>query len=847
MVARKPPLIVVGNGMVGYKFLEYLVATGEADRHQIHVFGAEPVPAYDRIHLTDLMSGGSAERLTLAPRAWYRRNGIELQTGVAVHAIDRVARTVQAGGRIYPWRRLVLATGSRPFVPPWPGIEGPGVYVYRTLADVAAIVQAAAGKSKAAVLGGGLLGLEAAKALRDLGLDVTVVEHGPTLMGRQVDAAGGELLAGRIRALGVKLLLGARGSGVVPRPGGGLSLDFEGQAPIDVDLLVVAAGIRPDDALARAAGLARAERGGIRIDDDARTEDPDIFAIGECASHAGVVYGLAAPGYRQAEAAAAAIEGMPRPFTGMHQSTKLKLLGVDVASVGESVPPPGSDWSDLPVIAVHDDMRGAYKKLILNPDRSLRGAVLVGDASEYGRLLQLCLSGQPLPDSPVTLLAAGGSAVGPAADELVCTCNVVGREAIVRAVGEGCHDLPTVMTCTGAGTGCGGCKPQVLGIIHREMERLGIGVDRSLCPHFSRGRAELYDIVRVRGLRSFDAVIAAAGRGHGCEICRPAVAAILASAWGQTAADTPDIQDTNDRFLANIQRGGTYSVVPRIPGGEITPDKLIVLGEIAREYGLYLKFTGGQRLDMFGARREDLPSIWARLVAAGFESGHAYAKALRTVKSCVGSAWCRFGVLDSTAMAILVEERYKGLRAPHKLKSAVSGCIRECAEARSKDFGIIATEEGWSLYVGGNGGAKPRHAELLAGGLDTEACIRLIDRFLMYYIRTADLLTRTSTWIENLDGGLVRLKRVLIDDELGLGEELEAQMRDLVGAWRCEWRQVVEDPALAARFRAFANSEERAPDVRFVHERGQIRPASGGGFVELARIGRVAEIEEVRA
>ena len=843
MAARKDPLIVIGNGMVGHKFLEYFVASGGTDRYTVRVYGAESVPAYDRVHLTDLFGTRSADDLTLAPRSWYKQHGIELITGATVSSIDRGSRTVSVNGRTASYAKLVLATGSRPFVPPWPGLEGPHVMVYRTVADVAAIRGAAAHSQRAAVLGGGLLGLEAAKALRDLGLVTYVIEYGPSLMSRQIDPTGGELLARKIRAMGVQVLTQAKGRSVA-RIKDAMQIEFDNGWPLDVDLIVVAAGIRPDDTLAHASGLTVAPSGGIEIDDDARSSDPDIFAIGECARHGGTVYGLVAPGYRQAEAAAAALTtARPRPFTGMHQSTQLKLLGVDVANVGESVPPPGADWSDLPVIAVHDNMRGTYKKLIFNTDRSLRGAVLVGDTSEYGRLLQAYLSHEVIAESPVTMFASGTPGTAPA-DELVCTCNVVTRSALSRAVADGCHDMAALTKCTGAGTGCGGCKPQVQRILHQELARLGHGVDRSLCPHFAHSRAELYSIVRVRGLRDFDSVLAAAGRGHGCEVCRPAVASILASAWAQTAADSPALQDTNDRFMANIQRGGTYSVVPRIPGGEITPDNLLILGQIAKQYGLYLKFTGGQRLDMFGARREDLPSIWAQLVAAGFESGHAYAKALRTVKSCVGSTWCRFGVLDSTAMAILIEERYKGLRAPHKVKSAVSGCIRECAEARSKDFGIIATEEGWNLYVGGNGGARPRHAELLAGGLDTDACIRLIDRYLMYYIRTADPLTRTSTWIESLEGGLAHLQQVLIDDALHLGSELEAQMAELVGQYRCEWRQVVESPILAARFRAFANSDAHDGAVQFTHERGQIRPANGGGFVELARLGHTAPNSE---
>lgn len=314
------------------------------------------------------------------------------------------------------------------------------------------------------------------------------------------------------------------------------------------------------------------------------------------------------------------------------------------------------------------------------------------------------------------------------------------------------------------------------------------------------------------------------------------IANILASAHGDTAIRQPFIQDSNDRFLANIQRGGTYSVVPRIPGGEITPDKLMVIARVARKYNLYTKITGGQRLDLFGARLEQLPLIWEELIAAGFESGHAYAKGMRTVKSCVGSTWCRYGVLDSTSFAIAIEERYKGIRSPHKLKSAVSGCIRECAEARSKDFGIIATEKGWNLYVGGNGGACPRHAELLASGLDEATCIAYIDRFLMYYIRTAEPLTRTAAWIESLDEGVDGLRKIVVEDSLGLAAELEEQMASIIGQYRCEWREAVEDPQKRSLFRSFVNDDDADPDVHFAAWRGQVRPASGGGFVALQQM-----------
>lgn len=382
--------------------------------------------------------------------------------------------------------------------------------------------------------------------------------------------------------------------------------------------------------------------------------------------------------------------------------------------------------------------------------------------------------------------------------------------------------------CTRAGTVCGSCVP----LIKTLLTQSGVVASTALCEHFDLSRAELFDVVRVTGLRTFSEIIAEHGRGRGCDICKPAIASILASLGSGHILDGEQatLQDTNDQFLANIQRDGTYSVVPRVPGGELTAQKLIAIGEVARDFGLYTKITGGQRIDLLGARVEQLPGIWRRLVDAGFESGHAYGKALRTVKSCVGSTWCRYGVQDSTSLAIMMELRYRGLRAPHKIKCGVSGCARECAEARSKDVGIIASENGWNLYVGGNGGFRPRHAELFASDLSTEGLVGLVDRFLMFYVRTADRLQRTAAWIESLTDehgdGLAYLRRVIVDDELGIGGELDAAMEEHVGSYTDEWAAVLADEDKLGRFVSFVNAPDAPdPNIRFVTERGQIRPA----------------------
>ena len=388
---------------------------------------------------------------------------------------------------------------------------------------------------------------------------------------------------------------------------------------------------------------------------------------------------------------------------------------------------------------------------------------------------------------------------------------------------QGCADVPGVKACTKAGTSCSSCIP----LMKRLLADSGVEVSKSLCEHFAFSRAQLFDIVKATGIATFSELIQKHGTGRGCDICKPTVASILASLEGKHVLDgeLASLQDTNDHFLANMQKNGTYSVVPRVPGGEILPEHLIVIGEVARDFNLYTKITGGQRIDMFGARVEQLPKIWKRLVDAGMESGHAYGKSLRTVKSCVGSEWCRFGVQESVGMAVRLELRYRGLRAPHKIKSGVSGCARECAEARSKDFGIIATENGWNLYLGGNGGFTPRHAELFASDLDDEQLITYIDRFLMFYVRTADRLQRTAPWIESLDGGMDYLKEVIVEDSLGICAELDAAMARHVDSYADEWRGVLEDPTKLSRFVSFVNAPDMAdPSIEFDVERGQIRP-----------------------
>jgi nitrite reductase (NADH) large subunit len=822
-------VIVVGNGMVGYKFCEKL--RNKTVDHEIIVYGEEPRPAYDRVHLSSYFSGSTADDLLMAPASWYTENRIILHTGELVTEIDRKNKTIKTHtGRVDRYDFLVLATGSSAFVPTIEGVERNGVFVYRTIEDLNQIASYAQKVKTGAVMGGGLLGLEAAKALLDLGLETHVIEFASRLMPRQIDEAGSEILAHKLSQLGITIHTGKitktiEGNGKLE------GLTFADGSHLVIEMLVISAGIRPRDELAKAAQLEVHPRGGIIVDSYLKTNDENIFAIGEAVAFNNMVYGLVAPGYEMAESVARQITGdESKQFTGFDMSTKLKLIGVDVGSFGD---PFGESTPSIPVV-FKDKRKGVYKRINISEDGNyLLGGILIGDASPYNILHQMVVNKMPLPENPESLIIGQGSTRAGETDGVrglpdsaqICACENVSKGDIVRQVMEyKAASIDDIKKATKACTGCGGCTPLVNDILKLTLESMGHKVKKTLCEHFEYTRQELYDIIKVRGIKTYENLLDEHGSGDGCEICKPAVASLLASIWNELILEQDTIQDTNDRFLANIQRGGTYSVVPRIAGGEITPKKLMAIGRIADKYNLYTKITGGQRIDMFGARVEQLPEIWEELIAEGFESGHAYGKALRTIKSCVGSTWCRYGVQDSVSFAIFIEDRYKGLRAPHKLKGAVSGCIRECAEAQSKDFGIIATEKGWNLYVCGNGGSRPQHAKLLVSDVNTETCIRYVDRFLMFYIKTADPLARTATWLNKMEGGLEYLYDVIVNDSLGIGADLEQEMLKLIANYHCEWKKVVDDPALRSKFRHFINADEPDPTLEFVDMRGQKSP-----------------------
>ncbi|HFF3737465.1 TPA: nitrite reductase large subunit NirB, partial [Klebsiella pneumoniae] len=831
MTMTKPVLVLVGHGMVGHHFLEQCVSRNLHQQYRIVVFGEERYPAYDRVHLSEYFAGRSAESLSLAAGDFFIEHGIELRLGEAVATIDRDARLVRdAEGHEIHWDKLVLATGSYPFVPPIPGNDLAGCFVYRTLDDLDRIAAHAAAAKSGVVIGGGLLGLEAANALKQLGLETQVVEFAPNLMAVQLDNGGAAMLREKIVALGVGVHTSKATTAIV-READGLRLNFADGGALRTDMVVFSAGIRPQDALARGCALQVGERGGIHIDGQCRTSDPDVLAIGECALWDNKIYGLVAPGYQMARIAAATLAGEDACFSGADMSTKLKLLGVDVASFGDAQGrTPGCQsyqWTDGP--------QQIYKKIVVSQDgKALLGGVLVGDASDYATLLQMMLNRMALPPRPESLIlpaleGAAPKALGVAAlpdSAPICSCHNVSKGDICQAVNNGAGDMSAIKSCTRAATGCGGCSALVKQVMEYQLAEQGVEVKKDVCEHFPWSRQEIYHLVRVNHIHTFEQLISRYGQGHGCDVCKPLVASVLASCWNEyllKPAHLP-LQDTNDRYFANIQKDGSYSVVPRMAAGEVTPDGLIAIGQIAKRYQLYSKVTGGQRIDLFGARLEQLPAIWRELADAGFETGHAYGKSLRTVKSCVGSTWCRYGVQDSTGLAVRLEHRYKGLRAPHKIKMAVSGCTRECAEAQGKDIGVIATDKGWNLYVCGNGGMKPRHADLFASDLDEATLIRSIDRLLMFYIRTADRLQRTSTWMDNLEGGVAYLRQVVLEDSLGIGEELEQEMARIVDSYQCEWQTTLNDPQRLALFRSFVNSDQPDEAVQRRDLRGQPQP-----------------------
>ncbi|MBC7845406.1 MAG: nitrite reductase large subunit [Flavobacterium sp.] len=831
-------VIVVGNGMVGYKFCEKFITKKGSENYQITVFGEEPRRAYDRVHLSEYFAGKTADDLSMSTSNWYQENNIILNTSELITDINREQKTIHTHlEKTHAYDYLVLATGSAAFVPPIEGVDKEGVFVYRTIEDLDAIMSYAKkikqkGATEAAVLGGGLLGLEAAKAVRDLGLNPHVVEFAPRLMPRQLDKGASDMLQSKIEELNIGIHLN-KATQYIAGEDAITGMMFDENELLKVDMLVISAGIKPRDELGRVSGLEVGVRGGVVVNNQMQTSDPNIYAIGEVALYNHMIYGLVAPGYEMADVAAEQIIGNEKLMREtIDMSTQLKLIGVEVASFGD----PFIENDEVTAIVYENKFSGIYKRINVTKDgKTLLGGILVGDSSDYNNLFQIYSNAMKLPANPEDLILGSrggeGSTMGSAMDlpdsAVICSCENVTKGSICCSIIDGsCETFGDVVKATKATSGCGGCKPMVVDLVKEAQKSLGKEVKDVVCEHFAYSRQELYDIVKINKFTNHNEVLGTVGKGDGCEICKPVLSSIFSSIYNDTANKHITAQDSNDRFLANIQRNGTYSVVPRMAGGEVTAEKLIAIGEVAKEYNLYTKITGAQRVDLFGAELNDLPAIWKKLIDNGFESGHAYGKSLRAVKSCVGNAWCRYGMDDSTSLAIELENRYRGIRSPHKLKGGVSACIRECAEARGKDFGVIAVEGGWNLYICGNGGANPKHAVLLAEQIDKETVIKYMDRFLMYYIQTAGPLVRTSTWLEKLEGGIDYLKNVVINDSLGINGTLEAEMQKLVDTFECEWKQAIEDPEMMKRFNHFTNTDDRDDNLEYIPLRGQKMPTA---------------------
>ncbi|KAJ7057863.1 nitrite reductase [Mycena amicta] len=858
-------IFVAGLGMVGIAFIEKLLDLDSVrKRYFVVTCGEENYFAYNRV--------GYVENLYLNPPSWYAEqqpDSFRYFLGETVTSISPSEHLVHTSkGHSFKYSKCVLATGSNAGLP--------------------AYATAQTQMQGSVVVGGGLLGLEAAKAVYDMPAipEVTIVHRSGHLLSRQLGTDAGEMVLRKIQAMGVQVLLNCSPVEQLSRASDdpeqsiftGLKLP-DGKT-LEADLIIYAIGIKPRDNIARDCGIKCNAYGGIVVGDDLKTSAPDVYAIGECANWKGNTYGLIGPGIEMADILSFNLtqteSHAPRVMNAPDLSTKLKLMGIDVASFGDYFADTKSADTQIQVVSrvdkvdkaqpeveiaiadrdlevvtsqtpktrrskaktegpiqclvYNDPFSATYKKYIFTADgKYLLGGQMIGDTADYVKLLAIVKKKKALEIPPSQLIIGAKKEGETDGDDLdddvqVCSCHNVEKGRIVKCVRvEGCVSLAEIKTKTKAGTGCGGCMPLVTSIFNAEMKKAGHKLDNSLCPHFAMSRADLFAVVRVKKLREFTDIMREVGKkadSLGCEICKPVIGSILSSLYNEHIMSPAhhQNQDTNDRFLANIQRDGTFSVIPRIAAGEITPDGLIAIGQVAKKYGLYTKITGGQRIDMFGARKDDLPEIWEELNNAGFESGHAYGKALRTVKSCVGTTWCRYGVGDSVGLAVQLENRYRGIRSPHKFKGGVSGCVRECAEAQGKDFGVIATDNGWNIFVGGNGGANPRHAELFARDVPPTQVVRIIDRFLAYYIMTADRLQRTARWVENMDGGIEKLRRVILQDELGICKDLDALMANLVDTYQDEWALVVKDPAKRKQFKQFANTDERRPHAEKITE-----------------------------
>jgi len=841
-MSQKRKLVIIGNGMAGARLAEDVLARGGREMFDIVMFGDEPYGNYNRILLSGVLSGLSDPKdIFINPLAWYETNGVKLHAGVRVMAIDRAAKQViGARGEIEAYDHLVIATGSSPFIPPLEGlyygdeemnsaIRNPqsafkrGVFVFRTLDDCEAITNYAGSGKRGVVIGGGLLGLEAARGLLNLGAEVHVVHLMPHLMEAQLDAQAGATLKRSMEAMGVKIHLNKVTTAILGN-GHVTGLRFKDGATLDCDMVVISAGIRPNTQLAKDAGL-MVERGIVVKDCLTCANDPNVFAVGECAQHDGKVYGLVAPLWEQTAVLADRLTGRKpeAAYKGSKVSTKLKVMGVELAVMGDRETRDENDE----VVTYAEPSRGIYKKLI-SRNGQLVGAILLGDTSTAPALLQAFDRGALLPESRAELLfplaseSASQSVVDLPDDAQICNCNGVSKVAIISAVKRGGRSLKSLCDATRAGTGCGSCKPQVQELLEYTAGDLLVE-DPSIhyyTPGVPLSKPELIAAIKERKLKSVSAVFAALAGGKDDPASKAGLASLLKTIWRGEYEDERDARFINDRVHANIQKDRTFSVVPRIYGGVTSPGELRRIADVAEKYNVRMvKITGGQRIDLLGVRKEDLPNVWRDL---GMPSGHAYTKAFRTCKTCVGSEFCRFGVGDSVALGIAIEKRYQGIEFPHKVKLATTGCPRNCSEATTKDIGAVAIEGGkWEIYVGGAAGSKVRKGDVLTTVETHDDVLLYMGRFMQYYRENAKYLERTYDFVERV--GIEKLRAVLVDDGEGICERLDAEIQAAADAYTDPWQEAVK-PVHPSQFVSALPAEEA---TRALHQIQGRTPAYG--------------------
>ncbi len=815
----KKKLVVIGNGMAGARAVDEILKR-DRDAFEIVMFGAEPYGNYNRILLSNVLNQTQApDDIFINPLQWYTDNDITLHVGVKVTHIDRAQKKVfglklskgtppygsevagEKGADLIEadYDELIVATGARPFVPRIKGSDLPGVFLFRTIDDCDLIADYAKNCKKAAVIGGGLLGLEAARGLMTHDLEVSVIEAADQLMPSQLDREAAKILEGAMGAMGLRVLTRTFSTQLVEKNGKVGRLVFNDGSLLETDLVVISAGIVPIVEVADKSHL-KVNRG-ILVDDQMRTNDPHIYAVGECIEHRGKTYGLVDPIWQQVAVLADILTGVNEDaeYIGSKTGTKLKVMGVDLTSMGEKE----TDETDDEILVYRDPSRGVYKKLIVR-DNKIHGAILLGDTELSDSLMQLFQNEKPLPENRGEILFGSieGARLFNAADlpnsAQICNCNGVCKGDILSAIdNDNCTSVAAIGTKTRAGQGCGSCRGFIAQLIESRIGKVSYDAsEHYYVPGIPLEKSQLVREVRSRGLKSVSATLQVLGEGEEDPTTKTGLASLLKTLWPKDYEDERDARFINDRVHANIQKDGTFSVVPRIMGGVTSPDELLRIAQAAVKYkAKMVKFTGGQRIDLLGIKKEDLPAIWKDI---GLPSGHAYTKAFRTVKSCVGTDFCRFGLGDSISLAQEIERRFQGVESPHKVKMAVTGCPRNCAEAYVKDVGIVAIEGGcWEIYIGGAAGSTIRKGDLLCTVDRPEAVIQYTSRFLEYYRQHAKYLERTYGFVERI--GIDLLKGILIEDSLGICANLEEKMQEAVDAYKDPWKEA-EDPLYPFQF-----------------------------------------------